>query len=559
MKQYLYLMISLILTMNSGQLYCQSDLKIDRRIKQKSKNHRVLANRTKKSSIGKEELISIGYKLKGYSNIGQPFNERSNQLTQFNKEPIRKLVKINNTLIKKHINKNNSNKSFVRNNFKPIENLINGSRLQSLKKDNIEDGEEWIAVMDYLEENRSLFLTRPIINDFDSDIKELSTTQILESGTPITVLSNGAAILFVDIDNNIRLIKTDGSEEKIISTTSDWYSVSISPDGSKLAAISDIIEPYIHIIDLINPDSSKTLRIYNPLSADGINDTTLQYADALTWDSNGEDIYYDCFVFDVDGNEYWTINLLNLTNGSNVQLFEIEYPFEVWGPSASHSGDFLLLDLHDTITDSVSILLVDFNEDLPGLLEENGLSISNAKFSPLDDMVVFEYFDSLNGSIVPILSIIELSQDKRIPVAVSEPFIDSFRYPVWFVIGGVPVAVEKEDSKSISNQFVLVQNYPNPFNPTTTISYSIPSVKTQNFASVQLKIYDVLGNEAATLVNEVQGPGNYKVDFDGSRLSSGIYYYQIKSGKFFETKKMLLLKWDLDVDTSSLLPEVSVH
>ncbi len=82
--------------------------------------------------------------------------------------------------------------------------------MQSLKKDNIEDGEEWIAVMDYLEENRSLFLTRPIINDFDSDIKELSTTQILESGTPITVLSNGSAILFVDVENNIRLIKTDG-------------------------------------------------------------------------------------------------------------------------------------------------------------------------------------------------------------------------------------------------------------------------------------------------------------------------------------------------------------
>ncbi len=76
MKQYFYLMISLILTLNSGQLYCQSDLKIDRRIKQKSKNHRVLANRTKKSSIGKDELISIGNKLKGYSNIGQLFNNK---------------------------------------------------------------------------------------------------------------------------------------------------------------------------------------------------------------------------------------------------------------------------------------------------------------------------------------------------------------------------------------------------------------------------------------------------------------------------------------------------
>ena len=94
----------------------------------------------------------------------------------------------------------------------------------------------------------------------------------------------------------------------------------------------------------------------------------------------------------------------------------------------------------------------------------------------------------------------------------------------------------------LPNNYSLEQNYPNPFNPTTTISYSIPSVETQNFAALHLKIYDVLGKEIATLVNEVQSPGNYRVEFDGSRLSSGIYYYQLKAGKFIETKKMILIK-----------------
>ena len=97
-------------------------------------------------------------------------------------------------------------------------------------------------------------------------------------------------------------------------------------------------------------------------------------------------------------------------------------------------------------------------------------------------------------------------------------------------------------SEAKINGFSLQQNYPNPFNPTTTISYSIPNVETLGNASVQLIIYDVLGKEVATLVNEEKAPGNYKVQFDATRLSSGIYFYTIKAGKFLETKKMLLMK-----------------
>ena len=95
---------------------------------------------------------------------------------------------------------------------------------------------------------------------------------------------------------------------------------------------------------------------------------------------------------------------------------------------------------------------------------------------------------------------------------------------------------------NIPKGFELSQNYPNPFNPTTTINYSISSVEAQNFASVQLKIYDVLGKEIATLVNEVQSPGNYKVDFDASKFSSGLYFYKIEAGNFVQMRKMILLK-----------------
>jgi len=86
-------------------------------------------------------------------------------------------------------------------------------------------------------------------------------------------------------------------------------------------------------------------------------------------------------------------------------------------------------------------------------------------------------------------------------------------------------------------QFKLEQNFPNPFNPTTTIRYSIPQR-----SNVVLKVYDVLANEVATLVNEDKDRGVYKTNFDASQLASGIYLYRIQAGSFVETKKMILLK-----------------
>jgi len=90
---------------------------------------------------------------------------------------------------------------------------------------------------------------------------------------------------------------------------------------------------------------------------------------------------------------------------------------------------------------------------------------------------------------------------------------------------------------NVPDKFELSQNYPNPFNPSTKIKYQIA---TSNI--VNLKIYDVLGNEVASLVNEVQPAGNYELTFDASLLSSGTYFYKLQAGSLVETKKMLLLK-----------------
>jgi len=98
-------------------------------------------------------------------------------------------------------------------------------------------------------------------------------------------------------------------------------------------------------------------------------------------------------------------------------------------------------------------------------------------------------------------------------------------------------------------EFYLYQNYPNPFNPSTKIKFTIlgvianpDEIGTKQSQLITLKVYDVLGNEVATLFNEEKPEGTYEVDFNGTGLSSGIYFYELSAGNFIETKKMILLR-----------------
>ena len=102
--------------------------------------------------------------------------------------------------------------------------------------------------------------------------------------------------------------------------------------------------------------------------------------------------------------------------------------------------------------------------------------------------------------------------------------------------GGV-TSVEDENSFNQPKDFLLSQNYPNPFNPTTIIKYQIPEI-----SFVTIKIYDVLGNEIASVVNEEKSEGSYEVEFDGKKLTSGIYFYRLQADTYVETRKMVLIK-----------------
>jgi len=111
----------------------------------------------------------------------------------------------------------------------------------------------------------------------------------------------------------------------------------------------------------------------------------------------------------------------------------------------------------------------------------------------------------------------------------------------------IPVFTSVNDiSNTIPEKYSLSQNYPNPFNPSTRIKFEIPAVGTRHALSVKLIVYDVLGKEVATLVNEELAAGEYEAEFNSlsgiGNLVSGIYFYQLKAGNYIETKKMMLLK-----------------
>jgi hypothetical protein len=107
--------------------------------------------------------------------------------------------------------------------------------------------------------------------------------------------------------------------------------------------------------------------------------------------------------------------------------------------------------------------------------------------------------------------------------------------------GGILIKQESENkfinNSKVPTTFILHQNHPNPFNPNTIIEYAVPKERL-----VKIQVFDILGKEVQTLVNDNLSAGYYKINFNTSGLPSGIYFYRLQAGPFVETKKMVLMK-----------------
>jgi len=422
--------------------------------------------------------------------------------------------------------------------------ILNGSGTKPPDDIPAVDGDEWIAAVNAEVDDASLYLIRPTIKN-DNDIVLLTSTQIFTgTGNPISITDDGSVIFFIDSENYIRIIASDGTEEQVVSNDAVWNSVSLSPDGSKLAATTLLEDGLIYVFDLENSDNSKAIQLYNPTTQDGVKDSVVKYADALDWNLSSEFLVYDSFniVPQATGAsfEYWTVNILDVMNDKIYSLFPPqEDGISIGNPSFGQTNDnYLLIDKIDFNNATDTILAVNLFSGDVGLIEANGSSIGFPRYSPNDEQVVFQRIDDTDLS---NLRQIDMAGNKISSSSESYLYVAGGQLPEWFAIGNRPVSVEDKKNEVVS-QFQLHQNYPNPFNPTTTIKYSIPDVETLHAMSVQLKIYDMLGKEVVTLVDSKRQSGNYYVNFNAENLSSGIYYYQLIVNDFIETKKMIVIK-----------------
>lgn len=199
--------------------------------------------------------------------------------------------------------------------------------------------------------------------------------------------------------------------------------------------------------------------------------------------------------------------------------------------------------------------LTEINDDAPSIPPQN-LSVSNVSdvsaniswHSPLNnDITSYRIYYGSGIDDYQFIDFIDVGSDTNFVVdglnpstnySVSVTNIDSDGNESWFsTIESFSTLVSSANDNELKYEFTLSQNYPNPFNPSSSINYGIAKR-----SLVELIVYDILGREISTLVDEVKQPGFYKVTFDGSSLSSGVYFYQLIANDFIDTKKMVLIK-----------------
>lgn len=233
-------------------------------------------------------------------------------------------------------------------------------------------------------------------------------------------------------------------------------------------------------------------------------------------------------------NEMRDFNLMELWNGSkweNDVLLTFKYAND-WVLSSilaeNWNGSFWNSYVQTRFTYSLD------EPQLSGLIEvwDNIQWIVNSRYSYSYNANgyfihgIYELWE--NGNWVPYDGIITIENP--------DGFVDHLLTYEVFVYYGKPTGVDEEGRFHLKD-FELSQNYPNPFNPSTTIKFQIP-----RNGFVTLKVYDILGNEVATLVNEEKAIGKYEINFDASRIASGVYIYRLKVNDYIDVKKMILIK-----------------
>jgi sialate O-acetylesterase len=312
----------------------------------------------------------------------------------------------------------------------------------------------------------------------------------------------------VSVNTNLGNVLTPGTSVTITASTTD-------SDGKVVKA-----DFYVDGVFLSSDTSAPFQAAWTAGSSVGENKVTVIVTDdsLLSVQSAPLTIYVDngsITRFEAEKASYTgTVNLVSLASRSGGKYLQMQSGWVITfnNVSVPAAGDYLLTFCYQLTYESpkTQYLIVD------------GVQLAEVEFTAPSTTAWLQ-----KGMFVPLKA------------GINEIVIDG--YWEWMSLDYIGVrgstVVDVKTETQVPLTFALEQNYPNPFNPSTTINYQLPTTN-----MVSLKIYNLLGQEVETLVNERQPAGKYQVEFDASKLASGMYIYRIQSGNYNVSKKMLLLK-----------------